>query len=66
MTLDEIRAAVAEIEALKGDDEAAHSLEDALHVDFIHHVADVAGGELSEMAREVLRTEKIDFARWCA
>ena len=30
------------------------------------HVAQVAGGELADMAREVLKTDEIEFSRWCA
>jgi hypothetical protein len=67
LTLADIRAAVADIDAIKGDDESAHGREDDLRRAFIQHVA--AHGrpaELAEMAREVLRTDEMDFERWCA
>lgn len=66
MKLEDVKKAVAEIEAMKGDDESAHNAEDALYGAFVQHVADTAGGELAVMAREVLKTADIDFSRWCA
>jgi len=66
MDLDHVKARVAEIEAMKGDDEAAHSAEDGLRAEFIALVAEVGSPELAAMAREVLKTDDIDFCRWCA
>ena len=54
------------IEAMKGDDESAHSAEDGLRAEFIALVAEVGSPELAEMAREVLKTDDIRFCRWCA
>lgn len=64
--LDYIKAKVKEISELSGDDEAAHSREDRLHVEFITHIAENWHGELAEMAKEVLKTNAINFSRWCA
>lgn len=66
MNLNEINEAVAKIEATKNDDEVAHGMEDDLREAFIRHVAETAGGDLAEMARAVLKTNEIDFCRWCA
>ncbi len=66
MTLEDVKKEVADIERVMGDDEMAHSYEDALHESFIHHIADSDLGELSEMAKEVLKTSDLNFARWCA
>ena len=66
MNLDDVKKSLADIEAMKDDDESAHNAEDALYASFIQHVADTAGGDLAEMAREVLKTADIDFTRWCA
>jgi hypothetical protein len=66
MDLQEIRDRVASIDKESGDDEAAHSNEDKLRADFIAHVAAHGNKKLSEMAHEVLKTDTIDFARWCA
>ena len=66
MTLEEIRAEVARIDHIKGDDESAHSMEDGLMERFIMHVAEHGPADLAEMAREVLKTGDISFARWCA
>lgn len=66
MTLDEIQSRVQYIEAIKGDDESAHSQEDDLHETFIEYLADNYHGEIADMANEILKTRKINFARWCA
>lgn len=66
MTMDEIKTEVQHISDMQDDDESAHSMEDALRDAFIVHVAENAGGELAEMAREVLKTGDIVFCRWYA
>ena len=66
MNLEYIKQQVAKIEAMKEDDEAAHSAEDGLRAEFIALVAEVGSPELAAMAREVLRTDDIEFARFCA
>lgn len=48
------------------DDEYAHVLEDRLRADFIRHVADSNLGDISELAKRVLSTEKLTFARHCS
>ena len=66
MDLEYVKQEVAKIEAMKGDDEAAHSAEDRLRAEFIALVAEVGSPELAAMAQEVLKTDEIDFSRWCA
>jgi len=66
MDLKEIQRRVKEIEENRWNDETAHSLEDTLHIAFIQHCATYGNDELSAMASEILKTGKIDFARWCA
>ncbi len=51
-----------EIEALDHDDEVAHTLEDELYLQVLRHHA-VQGCPL---AKEALKTQDIEFARWCA
>jgi septum formation topological specificity factor MinE len=58
MTAQEARKRLEAIKAMAGDDEAAHSAEDALRRDILEAIQ-----ELSEIA---LETSLIDFARWCA
>ena len=64
MTSDDIQSVLAVIQELANDPEAAHQIEDALYQDFIEHVAERGGEKLARMAREVLRSRKIDFPRW--
>ena len=66
MTLNDIKKTIKKIKKEQSDDEYAHDLEDDLFETFIRHVADVAEGELREMAKTVLESKKINFARWTA
>ena len=62
MTLQEAQFRVEEIRKISGDDERAHSKQDDLRRDFIMHLAQNG----NEIAAEILKTETIDFNRWCA
>ena len=67
MTIDEIRKRVAKVAALakKGDHEAASSVESALHDDVLRAIATNNHAEFpSILAREALKTNGLDFARW--
>ena len=58
VAIERARERWTDIEAMAGDDEAAHSAEDALRRDALETIA-----ALAEIA---LDTSHIDFARWCA
>jgi hypothetical protein len=62
MNLDEVEAAVQHIEAIKDDDEMAHSAEDDLYEQVLRHHAALG----CPLAAAALKTRKIRFARWCA
>lgn len=66
MDINEIKQRVQRIEQAKGDCECAHGMEDQLMQDFIRYIAENAPRGLARMAREVLKTEDIDFPRYCA
>lgn len=66
MTLDDVRKRVAEIDAMSGDDEAAHAAEDQLHEDVLRYIARANGAAIGRLAAEALKTRDIDFMRWCA
>ncbi len=72
MTAEYVKQKVAEIAALRGDDERAHSREDALFVEVLREIAkgEIAGfpdkAEPWELAQEALRTLDIEFSRWCS
>lgn len=67
MKLEDVRIAVVRIEHAKDDYEVAHGLEDGLHHDFIAHIATLSMlPNLSAMAKEILKTDNIDFPRHCA
>ena len=65
MKVKEAEQRVEEIEDIKTDDESAHSAEDSLRRDFIIHVAKRKDA-IGNIARIILRTENMNFARWCA
>ncbi len=65
MTVDEVKERVRQIDASKGDDEGAHSMEDTLRADVLKAIADGAPNAAA-LAAEALKTMNIDFARWCA
>ena len=66
MDLKEIKQRVRKIEEISGDYEAAHSMEDQLHRAFIVHISKTGSTEQAKMARAILKTDKMDFCRWCA
>lgn len=66
MTVKDVEHAIAKIDSCKGDDEAAHSYEDDLHMDVLRAIADGEAESPVEMAALALTTKDIDFARWCA
>lgn len=66
MLIAEIEKRVEEIRACSGDAEAAHSLEDNLHISVLQDIADGADPNPSESAKAALKTLDIDFERWCA
>lgn len=65
MTVVDVIASVAEIEAIKMDDEAAHGKEDSLREDVLRAIAD-GHPDARGLAVEALKTSEINFSRWCA
>jgi hypothetical protein len=66
VNLERVKMEVDEVSQMSADNEKAHALEDSLYHSFVTHVAIHGPSDLSEMAREILRTEDMDFARWYA
>ncbi len=66
MTLNEAEESVSKIKRMRADDEAAHSREDALYLAFVEWIAKTGNAEQASVAREILKTQQIEFARWCA
>lgn len=60
MTKEKLIKKVDEIIDASGDDEHAHSCEDALHLEVIRKFCP------SWVVDEINRLDKADFARWCA
>ena len=66
MDIEEVRLTVEQIRKSVADPEGAHSLEDRLMIDFIEYVEMSGSRELEVMAREILKTQDIEFPRWRA
>lgn len=60
MTLEQLKEKVMKIIASAGDDEAAHSMEDDLHLEIIKAFCP------DWVVKEVETLSKADFQRWCA
>lgn len=65
MTVDMVKAAVANIEANKADPEVAHTLEDDLYLMVLMAIADGVDNA-QELATEALKASCIEFMRWHA
>lgn len=65
MTLAEINARVADVEACSGDDERAHALEDDLWRAVLSEIAS-GRGDVARKARAALKTLDVKFSRRCA
>jgi hypothetical protein len=61
-----VQARIDTIREVRHDDEAAHTLEDALWYDVLLAIAAGECSDPTECARMALTTREIDFARWCA
>ena len=69
MTVEEIRDRVADIRrrgVVEHDDESAHGFEDGLYEDLLRHIALHAPEPFCSLAAEALKSQAIDFSRWCA
>lgn len=66
MDTSEIKKRVKEIKGVAWDDERAHSWEDKLWEDVLRAIANEDVDNPYTLAKEALKTKKIDFSRWCA
>ena len=66
MTIEDAKTRVQAIKDIAGDDEVAHGTEDHLYQQFIEDIANGQTEDIQEIAKIILTTEDIDFARWCA
>lgn len=70
MTPEQVRAAVEDMKSRirpngMCDDEALHSQEDSLWGEVLEAIANGAP-DAAGLAREAIRTNDLDFSRWCA
>jgi tellurite resistance protein len=65
-TVDDVRKYVEAIKAVAEDDEQAHASEDMLRAAVMTAIANGSAVSGSEMCAEALKTDDIQFARWCA
>ena len=64
MKLQDIKDNLNYLNDIKDDNESAHGFEDSMYVAFVQYIADEYKGELAKMAKELLKSHDIDFARW--
>ena len=66
MKLELIKDRISKIASHKGDDEVAHCEEDQLYYDFVEYISKKAPKPFKQLAAEVMKVRKLDFARWHA
>lgn len=70
MEIQEVKERIIAIaDTCKTDDEAAHSLETSLFLDFVGAVKDdvyQSKKQMAEVATELLKVKKIKYSRWAA
>lgn len=66
MRLDSVVDRVERIRASVGDDERAHSMEDALYTDLLRAIAAGLCEDPAACAKAALTTQTFGFARWYA
>lgn len=65
MTVEEVLSLVAEIASVADDAEVAHDREDGLWASVLTAIAD-GSADPAGLARAALKTQDLDFPRWCA
>lgn len=66
-TVAEVQKRLAYIERISDDDEAAHTEEDRLWLGVLTAIANhETTDDPAELAAEAIKTNDIEFARWCA
>jgi hypothetical protein len=64
--VEDVQARLADVIASAGDSEVAHSMEDSLHFDVLKAIASGQAEDPVTMAELAIRTQGIEFSRWCA
>lgn len=65
MTVEQIREEIEKIKASNPDDEAQHGMEDDLYLAVLTAIANGALNP-TELAREAIKTQEMEFRRHCA
>ena len=67
MTLYKLKKKIEHIKEISSDDERAHGDEDELREEVLFHISqNCTDIKCKQLAKEVLKTNSINFARWCA
>jgi hypothetical protein len=66
ITVEQVKLEVERIRKMAGDDESAHAAEDDLHQNVLTAIMNGECEDPKVCAREAMRTQDIEFARWCA
>jgi len=65
MKVNDVKKLVNEIKNCPGDNEAMHALEDRLYESVLRAIAKGNQENPELLAKEALKTKKIQFERWC-
>lgn len=66
ITVESIKSFVEKIKSVKHDDECAHGLEDDMYISILQAIVDDEIEDIKGVCAEALKSQKIDFSRWCA
>lgn len=64
--VEDVEREVERIRGMADDDESAHSTEDALWERVLRAIASGETDDAPGIAAAALKTQTVDFARWCA
>lgn len=65
ITIESIKSFVEKIKSVKHD-ECAHGLEDDMYVSILTAIVNDEIEDIKGVCTEALKSQKIDFSRWCA
>jgi len=66
VTTKEVKDRLVEIALIAGDNETAHAMEDALHLEVLREIAKSTCRNRQALAREAAKSRLIKFDRWYA
>lgn len=66
LTIESVKRYVKFIESIMSDDERAHFHEDALHLSVLSFISENKCENAQLCCLEAIKTQDLEFARWCS